>query len=234
MAVPDLIYCGDGNRQLAQVAIENGMLYGARLPETLYFEPYFADQDFRRPDRAGYMAALEVWRPHMATVLDLDDATTLTEVLSWAEEAAQWVDVVVIIPKVNGVIAQLPRHIAGATVRLGYSVPTGYGGTEVPLWEFEGRPVHLLGGAPHKQMRLARYLDVRSVDGNLFQKMAIRWGAFWTWERSRYSKDRKRWFPSLKMAQDEWPWDGEGKVYVEAFRRSVINIVRAWREGLVT
>lgn len=144
----ELIYCAGGNIKFAQIALPAGFLYGARLPSTVYYPLHFADQDWRRPNRQQYMAALAEQRPHIASVLDLESADQLNEVLSWAEEAAQWVAVVVIIPKAFGAIQCLPRRIAGAEVRLGYSVPTSYGGTAVPIWEFEGWPVHLLGGSP--------------------------------------------------------------------------------------
>ena len=49
-------------------------------------------------------------------------------------------------PYAFGGIARVPEQIGGKAVRLGYSVPTKFGGTEVPLWEFGQRPVHLLGG----------------------------------------------------------------------------------------
>jgi hypothetical protein len=163
----ELIYCADGNRRFAQIAIDHGYLYGAQLPKTVYFPPFFADQCWKKPNRAAYMAALAQHRPHMASVLDLERADQLDEVLSWAEEAAQYVQCVMLIPKVFGIIPRLPRRIGGADVRLGYSVPTKFGGTELPVWEFAGWPVHLLGGSPNAQMELAHYMAVESADGNM-------------------------------------------------------------------
>ena len=166
MAAPTLIYCADGNRRLAQIAIDAGYKYGARLPGTIYHPIYFADQDWKKPDRNAYMSALATHRPYMATVLDLEDTGQLDEVLSWAEDAARYVEVVLIIPKVQGIISKLPRDVGGAEIRLAYSVPTKYGGTELPLWDFYDWPVHLLGGSPNNQMEVARYLDTTSIDGN--------------------------------------------------------------------
>lgn len=103
----------------------------------------------------------------MATVLDWYRMEQLPDVLGWAEDIAPFVSVIVIIPKVPGEVHRLPRDVGGKQVRLGYSVPTTYGGTEVPLYEFAGWPVHLLGGDPARQMALARVLDVRSADGNI-------------------------------------------------------------------
>lgn len=183
-----LIYCAGSNRKYAEIALGAGFAYGARLPDLCYFEPTFCDQDFKRPDRAAYMVALETSAPRLATVLDWDDDAQLPEVLSWAEEAAALVsEAVIIIPKVSGGISQLPRRIGGREVRLGYSVPTSYGGTNLMLWEFSGWPVHLLGGSPKNQLRIARYLDVQSADGNYIHHK-IRFGQFFDGTRWRQLK----------------------------------------------
>lgn len=222
----EVIYCADGHRRFAEVAIDAGMLYGAQLPGTVYYAPYFADQDFKNPNRAAYMEALVDHRPHMATVLDWERWDQLDEVLAWAEEAAQHVEVVIIVPKVHGGIAYLPTTIAGKPVRLGYSVPTRYGGTPVQVAEFaawEGDGVHLLGGSPEKQMGLYRTLgNVRSIDGNMAKKMAHR---CMFWSLGLRSAKNPHW-PSLSEAGG---WVGLD-ANLEAFRRSCANIMQAWRE----
>ena len=148
----ELIYCANGNRRFAEIAINHGFLYGAQMPGTVYFSPYFCDQDWKRPNRSVYMAKLAEHRPHIASVLDLERPAQLDEVLGWAEDAAQWVEVIMIIPKFFGAIGLLPRIIAGKSVRLGYSVPTRFGGTEVPVREHRGCPVQILGGQTNQQM----------------------------------------------------------------------------------
>lgn len=207
-----MIYCADGNRRLAQIAIDAGYKYGARLPGTIYHPIYFADQDWKKPDRNAYMSALATHRPYMATVLDLEDTGQLDEVLSWAEDAARYVEVVLIIPKVQGIISKLPRDVGGAEIRLAYSVPTKYGGTELPLWDFYDWPVHLLGGSPNNQMEVARYLDTTSIDGNYHNLKATKFCEYW---------DDGRWL-SITPKQDD-------AIY-EAFRRSCVNIWEAWHE----
>lgn len=227
-----MIYCAGGNGRFARIAIEAGFLYGAQLPDTVYFPLAFADQDWKRPDRAVYMAALSEHRPRMATVLDWERDEQLPEVLAWAEEAAQYVETVMIIPKVFGGIARLPRRIGGAAVRLGYSVPTRHGGTQVPVWEFFGWPVHLLGGSPHAQMRIARTagLSVRSADGNMHMLMATRHCRFWVPGTARYASNR--WWPTLREAHGQMWGDGgaDSDAPYEAFRRSCKNISDAWRK----
>ena len=206
----DLVYCADGNQRLAQIAIDVGFFYGAQLPRTVYHPVWFADQNWKKPNRARYMAALAQHRPHIATVLDWERQEQLPEVLAWAEDAARYVDVVLIIPKVFGGISQLPRSIGGKPVRLGYSVPTKFGGSELPVWEFAGWPVHLLGGSPHKQLALRQYLDVYSADGNYHNLKATKFCEFW---------QDGAWIPIMPKQPDA-PY--------EAFRRSCENIMAAW------
>lgn len=209
----ELIYCAGYNRRFAQIAIDCGFLYGAQLPSTVYHSLHMADQNWKKPNRVAYMAALATRRPQIATVLDLERDDQLGEVLSWAAEAAQYVQTVMIIPKVFGIIPRLPRRIGGADVRLGYSVPTKFGGTDVPVWEFTGWPVHLLGGSPQAQMQLTHYMDVVSADGNAAMKAATRFCQFWT---------RDGW-----RDIDATGYSGGDKPY-EAFRRSCENIMEAW------
>lgn len=221
--LPELIYCADGNPRFAALAVNAGWRYGARLPGTVYQAVHFADQDWRNPDRARYMAALATHRPDVATVLDWEHNDQLPEVLGWAEEAAAHVaEAVYLIPKVVGGVDRLPRTIGGKRVVLAYSVPTSYGGSPIPLWELAGWPVHLLGGSPQEQMRLWHQLspicEVVSVDGNMAAQQA-RKGRTW-----RQTPGRKgHWWQLSQLGDDRC--DG---VDAECFRRSLEAIKQAW------
>ena len=220
----EIVYCANGNKRFAQIAIDAGMRYGAQMPNTIHHPIWFADQDWRKPNRQRYMAALAEHRPHLATVLDWEHPEQLSQVLSWAEEAAAYVDQVAIIPKVIGGVARIPDTIGGKPVILAYSVPTRYAGTQVPLWEFGRRPTHLLGGSPHAQIELTHYLNVVSIDGNYTKKMAI-YCQFWTPGDATYAKDR--YWPRLTEA-DGHKWEHDAPY--EAFRRSCHNIMDYWRK----
>ena len=234
MAAPTLIYCADGNARLAEIAIAAGFRYGAQLPNTVYYPVWFADQNWRKPDREAYMAALAEHRPAMATVLDWERPEQLDEVLAWAEDAARFVNQVLIIPKVIGGIVRIPRQIGGKPVVLAYSVPTRFAGTQVPAWEFAGWPIHLLGGSPQAQMHLWATLtpiaEVVSVDGNYANKMATKYCQFWVAGTARYASNR--YWPTLREANDGEQW-GSGQpdadAPYEAFRRSCANITAAWQ-----
>lgn len=224
-ARPELIFCADGNPRAAEIACGAGWRYGARLPSTVYRPPYFADQDWRKPDRVAYMAALAEHRPRYATVLDWEREGQWPEVLSWAEEAAAYAERVVVIPKIPGTIPEIPIRVGGAEVVIGYSVPSRYGATSVPLWELRGRAVHLLGGSPQAQMRTWEYLggvcDVCSADGNMLLKMANTRCCYWSPEPS----EKGRWHPMNHEV--------EADATFEAIRRSCANIMAAWRRRAV-
>jgi hypothetical protein len=230
MTIPKLIYCAGGNKKFAEIAIKSGYLYGSRLPkEKLYFPIYFADQNWKKPDRVGYMEALKKNRPHMATVLDIEKINQVKEVLSWAEEASQFCEEIVIIPKVKGIIKKIPHRINKKDIVLGFSVPTRYGKTSVSKEDFKGRRIHFLGGSPHAQIKLWQemkmYSDITSSDGNYVQKMAVLYNHYWTNGDAFYA--RNRWFPRLDEA-DGKKWKKNAPY--EAFRRSCENIKDAWQQ----
>ena len=226
---PTLIYCAARDLRMAEIAIRYGFLYGAQLPNKIYFHPEFVDQNWKAPVRDKYMQALQTYRPALATVLDLERPDQLREVLSWAQEAAQYVsEAVIIIPKYFGAIADLPREVNGKQVRLGYSVPTEFAGTQVPVWEFFGWPVHLLGGSPNKQLELSAMLNVQSADGNYAAKMARRYNQFYANGTARYAKNR--YWPQLQEASLGFLELGN----YHSFVLSCINIRAAWRGNTAT
>ncbi len=224
-ARPRIIWCADGNAAHSRAALAAGWLYGVRLPtgSMLTDVPLtFADQNWRKPDRARYFAALARHRPALATCLDWERPEQFDEVLSWAEEAASLVtEAVLVIPKVSGMLDRIPTRINGRDDWLAYSVPTSYGGSPIFLAELAGWPVHLLGGSPQRQLDLYRYLrgicDVRSIDNNMVKKMATSRCCYW----SRLGRAEQRWTPLDGF-------DGNGPT--ECVRRSCANVSEAWDE----
>lgn len=227
---PILIYCAGGNKRFARIAIEEGFRYGARLPCRVHYPIFFADQDWKNPDRRAYMVALERHRPSMATVLDWEREDQLPEVLEWAEEATKWVERVVIIPKVPGGVPRIPRTVGSREVVLGYSVPTKYGATDLPIEAFAGWPVHLLGGSPEAQIRIHRRMTERSrvvsVDGNYSQRMA-RYGKYWSVDAWR--EGRGCWESLMDVRAGDKVDKSPDMIY-RTFRKSCRNIRMAWEE----
>lgn len=231
--MPRLIFCAAKNIQYAQIARDLGFSYGAKLPDPhIYYPPAFVDQDWLNPVHDAYMAALEEYRPALASVLDWERWDQLPEVLRWAESAAQFVtEAVIIIPKVPGGIASLPREINGKQVRLGFSTPvknpkTKFSGTGVPLREFDGWPIHILGGSPQKQYELAhKGLKAASIDQNYIMNQA-KAARFFAPAIGTSRKAHNKYFPQLKEA-------GLGYISQDvpnhAFRLSCANIKAMWR-----
>jgi hypothetical protein len=230
MKKPRIIYCAGGNKRFADIAIRNGFFYGARIPrDKPHYPIYFADQDWRKPRKEDYIRLLSIYRPMIATVLDLEKRSQVRTVIKWAEEASKYTKYIVIIPKVKGVISEIPRIINKKEVILGYSVPTKYGSTPIKIQEFSGWKVHLLGGSPHRQMNLWKimkeFCDIYSVDGNYIQLIALRYNKFWTNGNAHYAENR--WLPRLDEA-DGKKWNIDAPY--EAFRRSCINVINAWND----
>lgn len=227
MPRPTLIYCAAGNRRFAQIAIEAGFSYGAKLPATVYFHPYFVDNEFKKPRHVPYIKALRKHKPYIASVLDIEEWRRLDEYLMRAEEVSKFCEIVMLIPKVPGIISKLPRSICGKPVRLGYSVPSKYSQTTVSIDEFQDWPVHLLGGSPLKQFELFSQMNVVSTDGNYAQLMC-RYNQFFCLGRFMGAKNPI--WPTLLEADGKRWGDGSNTADApyEAFRRSCENIMLMW------
>jgi hypothetical protein len=102
----------------------------------------------------------------MTVARDVDDIAQLSRTLDEARELLMYADYVVIVPKDLMLRHRIDELIPSEFV-LGYSVPTRYGGTSLSPNSFS-RPVHLLGGRPDVQRRLADELKVASLDCNRF------------------------------------------------------------------
>lgn len=175
----DLIYCAGGNYRFAEIAVNNGFLFGSQLPAPISLPVHFADQDWKNPNRETYIRWIKRHKPSLATVLDWEKPEQYDEVMDWAHEISDYVKEILIIPKIPGTVKDIPHRINGKRVRIAYSVPTRYGGSPVTIEEIGDRPVHLLGGSPHKQMSLFYKMNVASVDGNYTQKMAVQYNTAW-------------------------------------------------------
>lgn len=232
----ELIFTAAENRRYAQIATDLGYLYGARLPAKIYpeFTAHFVDQNWKRPDLyPKYRAAVADHKPHLASVLDWEHENQLAEVLRWAEEIAPSVQEIIVIPKVPGQVHKIPSIIGGKKVRLGFSVPTSHGTTEVMLDEIEahGAGVHLLGGDPRTQMMITARLgaQVKSIDFNKVMRMASL-NCVWVAQPLPKGKAVNRKWPQL---QDLGLGHLTEDTCYTAFQMSMENIGKAWKSGAV-
>jgi len=125
----------------------------------------FLDIDWRNYNFIRHLEVAAATRPFMTVARDILEASQLQIIVGEAERLAKFARYVIIVPKARGLakrFATIPAEFL-----LGYSVPTRYGGTSLPIALFN-RPVHLLGGRPDVQRRLADRIPVFSVDCNRF------------------------------------------------------------------
>lgn len=202
------------------IATSLGWHTGSRSDDTIssvHRPIYLLDVHWTDYDWSHHLRVARAERPVLAVVPDILDPSQVSVALARAEEIAPYCDSVLFVPKCD-VIDMLPRCIGNTGVLLGYSIPSRYGGTHLPVWCFAGWPVHLLGGTPLRQLTVAAYLDVVSADGNMAQKLANRGIAFC--ERGH------------GIHLDRWEArDGSRDMPTRALTRSLINISNLWRQA---
>jgi hypothetical protein len=194
------------------LASEAGWLLGVRSDRKSYGMPLaFLDVEYTSPDWDRHMHRAALERPRYAIAPDCSETRIsrrdIRRALLQADALAQFCEVPLIVPKLAGQLAHIPQDYA-----IAYSIPSSYGGAKFGPWLLAGRRVHLLGGSPSTQRRIYRALrdvaDVRSVDGNMAQKVA---GKLNYWSRGNV-----------------WVKLPKGSDYAACFARSLANIHRMW------
>jgi hypothetical protein len=208
-----LIYCAAWGRRFASIAVKAGFAYGVCAGQTPRAPVAFLDLDYRHPDTRALLAWAWRYRPWMAIAGDAENIEQLDRVLDIADVLSTIATEVVVVPKQPGLVTRIPEEYV-----VGLSVPTRFGGTGAPYWEYEGRRLHLLGGAPQRQMELYRYFGaaILSADGNAHQRAAQR-GVIW---------QAGGWVSREAAVALEPP--GPDLPY-RCFARSCANIMEAWR-----
>ena len=212
----DIIFCCASNRIHSNIAIECGWLYGSQPIGKVYNKVSFTDLDYKNitPEYLElYTNFVDEHRPKYAICPDIFHLSDLDKTVTFAlDKLSGKTENIIIVPKICGCIEQLPSELNGTQLMLGYSVPTRYGATEVPLWEFQNDfNIHLLGGSPHEQTVIYRYIsNVVSVDISQIQKCA-RFGKYWCNKIQRYIHTNQR-----------------GRFVEEMFRKSCKNIKEFW------
>jgi hypothetical protein len=158
------------SKRVAMIAKRYGWLPGARytnLRDVRTFDRLgFLDIDWTRYDFNRHLCAARSTRPLYTVARDIDDRRHLWPVIDQAHALAEYADTVIIVPKDPRLAEHLDELIPREFI-LGFSVPSRYGGTSIPPDCFR-RPVHLLGGRPDLQRRLAERMSVISFDCNRF------------------------------------------------------------------
>ena len=155
-----------------RLVLEHGWRPGARYTNLrdirgVRFKDHgFLDIHWKRYDFERHLAATIQTRPLVTVARDIEHACHLDAILKEAEQLGRYARYVVIVPKDRKLASNL-NELIPISYLLGFSVPTKYGGTPIAPKYFN-RPVHLLGGRPDVQRRLASQMPVVSFDCNRF------------------------------------------------------------------
>jgi hypothetical protein len=170
----DVIYTFSCSDATCCVAHKSGLLYGVRSTDRACDRHpiAFIDNEFKSYDHDLHREVVAQFRPKYATVRDIMtrkqcreagvEYYDLDQIMRWAEELEAHAENVIVIPKYDCLKDIPDRYV------LGYSIPTSYGGTPMPIEAFAGRRIHLLGGSPKRQYQHWSAVpdDVVSVDTN--------------------------------------------------------------------
>lgn len=152
------------------IALRYGWKAGARytnlrdvkhLPRVEFIDIEWRDYDFNR-----HLSVVRSVEPCFTVAQDIVKSSMFGRVMDQAHELARYACNVIIVPKATK-LGPMLDELVPRTFLLGYSVPTQYGGTRIAPRHFK-RGVHLLGGRPDAQRRLANQMQVVSADGNRF------------------------------------------------------------------
>lgn len=159
-------------RRVISIASDYGWKPGARYTNLrdIRHVPFcgvgFLDIDWKNYCFQKHLEAAKATNPYLTVARDVEEKTSLDDILFEAEVLARFAENVIIVPKCRAIEDVLDVVIPPQYI-LGFSVPTRYGGTTIPPEAFN-RPVHLLGGRPDVQRRLAELMPVVSFDCNRF------------------------------------------------------------------
>lgn len=179
--MPELVFCH--RAEFCRVADQLGFRLGTRADqfdtnrtqELLDdgFSIDFVDNDFEEPSYERLRDIVDRTDPEYVVLPDVYDTDDVVDVVSFGEEmVAEYGVTPVVVPKIEFDYTTIPDDWI-----VGFSVPSGYGETEIPITAFTNHQVHLLGGSHTNQIEYANRavendVEIFSVDGNAFAKGA--------------------------------------------------------------
>lgn len=164
--------------------------------------PQFLDFPFTDTDAtfADHLERVKDVRPQITVAPDVECGRTLSEVVDMADRLAQYSKNIIIVPKDCHPTTVPDRFRVGVTAAdFGSSAPWS-------VWDYRKcGQVHILGGGPARQLKLANYLCVASVDTSSLN-LVCRFGY---------------WDGGTCDAPEEWD-------YRRRLRESLDNYAKAW------
>lgn len=157
------------SKDVVRLATKFGWLPGAKYSNLRDVKSFrkvgFIDIDWKHYDFEKHLEAVIKTKPLFTVAKDIEHIDEIDEILRQAKYLSKYAKQVIIVPKCLKLKYELD-DLPGKFL-LGYSVPTQYGGTKIPIKYFR-KPVHLLGGRPDIQRKLAKKMHVVSIDCNRF------------------------------------------------------------------
>jgi hypothetical protein len=176
-------------------AAQHGWFPGARYTNLRTIKKFrrigFLDIDWKRYCFQTHLNALIKTRPVLTVARDVVSLRDLDKVKSEVDEILKYASYAILVPKDRRFERAHVENLSDRVI-LGYSVPTGYGGTELPVDFFEG-PVHLLGGNPLSQRQLGEVMNVISFDNNNIT-IAARFGKYFDGKSQKVHSSRGRFY----------------------------------------
>lgn len=214
--VPEIVTTAIGGKETTAVIAKSEAHLGYESNQTRPPEKYdidFVDFPFTDEDATfeDHLEAVKRETPRFTVAPDVE-SRDLETVIDMADQLRQYVtEAVIVVPKDTH-----PKHIPD---RFRVGVPLANYGSDAP-WKWdefgEADELHLLGGAPQKQLAFAKRVgNVESIDGATFVKSA-KWGDVWCPHKSRY------WHETGNEQMD----------YYERISASIHNIHEAWKADI--
>ena len=177
----------------------------------------FLDWWFKDPDISRHISLTRKYKPKYAVAPDIWKPSDIDLSLLIAKKLKEFSENIIIpihyhcedlIP--DEYVIGLPSQTSFAKAHLFLGNPS-----------LNERKIHILGGTPHHQMKLAKYYlkNVVSVDSNIISRIAMKFGKYW---------ENGKWIQNPIPKGRNWK-DKDDEVY-RVFEISCRNVMKAWRE----
>lgn len=181
-----------GRPDLTEYAAEYGYLRGTRLDDEPRYRREgvrvdFLDLHWEDPDFDALLEAAEWHQPRYVVAGDYNGSNH-EMVNDRARQLREHAENVIVVPHEDGDLKHAPKWTV-----VGYSTPSEYAGTEIPIREYRetSHGLHILGGTPHEQHRLLGRLwveNVVSMDCNSHHKAATIGAKAWYPDQPHWRK----------------------------------------------
>ncbi len=182
------IICKGSSPYIPDIAYKVGSAYGTRHTEKPLVQPFMVDIHWKKYDWTDYLHKVSLWKPVFAVVADYENPTQRRTMQKQIIDLRQLgVLRIGVCPKFDGAVYDIPESCIVCV-----SVPSKYAGFLPPKEEIKGRKLHLLGGAPRKQIEYIINTPlsmVVSLDGSAITR-AAQFGSLYDDKTNRWKLEK--------------------------------------------